>query len=166
MKIEPKPSGTKHFSITKNNIVVKVESKSNEITIVAIENVCIEMKVKLDSNKWKIATIDKEYKKKFNKYLYYQWVQKTQKSSNRNCKFQHVQVNCNLRFKFTVCKTITYDHLVWEYFVHFFNLISKFWKIEWHVHEIHLELIKLLHVVGLILRKTRAYLLLGLNVKL
>ncbi len=51
MKIEPKPSGTKHFSITKNNIVVKVESKSNEITIVAIENVCIEMKVKLDSNK-------------------------------------------------------------------------------------------------------------------
>jgi hypothetical protein len=37
------------------------------------------MKVKLDSNKCKIATIDKKNKKKFNKYLYYWWVQKTQK---------------------------------------------------------------------------------------
>jgi hypothetical protein len=111
------------------------------------------MKVELDSNKCKITTIDKEYKKKFNKYLYYRWFQKTQKSSSRNYKFQHAQVNCGLRFTFIACKTITYDHLVWEDFAHFFHLISKNWKIEWHVDETYLAFIKFMHVLGLILRK-------------
>lgn len=75
-------------------------------------------------------------------------------------------MNCNLKFTFTTCKTITYDNLVREDFVHFFHFISKFWKIEWQVHEIYLGVIKFLHVLGLILRKTNTYLLLGMNVKL
>jgi len=88
------------------------ECKVQEITQKTTRESNKRVKIKEKFNKCKIEEINNLYKKKYAKFLYYQWVAKhvfiLVGNNGRKVghhKFQHALASCSLRFTHTTCTT-------------------------------------------------------------
>lgn len=112
---------------------VKIE---DEILKVWVGDKEINLKVEDQFIECKIQSINKVYKERFSKYLYYCWIAKhviSQVGKNTNkiqiCIFQHAPINYNLIFTPIANKTTTNENpkvrqickFLWAYFVNMAN---------------------------------------------
>lgn len=115
----------------------KVEDKISKVKIefeilkVWVENDEIDLKVEEDQFiECQIQSINKMYKERYSKYLYYCWiVQHVASQVRQNARkiqiyiFQCVPINYSLIFIPIACRTTPSEDLKWEKFANFFELI-------------------------------------------
>jgi hypothetical protein len=93
--------------------------------------------------------IDKIYKEKFEKFLYYCWIQKSIRTNfkgprPKKPRYQITWVNCTYQFILIACTSTSDINLMWKNFSSFWDLISKDDELTSYAIEFYLDLIDFL----------------------